>query len=515
MQNQKTNDILSEKIIAAAELIDDLNLFTQVFFKLRTGREFKISEPSSRESHHITIFNALNRVINGKCKNLLVNIAPRHGKSEILIHFCAWAIARNPTANFLYVSVSQELAIKASVTVREIITLPYYKNIFGIELKEGSEAKDDFQTSVGGSFSALGANSTIVGKGAGVFGAKDFSGAIIVDDLQKPQEISSKMQRENCINWWSTTLMSRRNNGNKTPIICLAQRLHEDDISSHLLNQDDWEYVTLKSLDEAGNALHPELYSALDLKKMRDTQPYAFYSQHQQQPQPEGGSIFKTEYFKILDEEPNILASFIVADTAESVKDYADFTSFSFFGLHKIIQNYTETDLYGLHWINCYEARIEPKDLQAEFLAFYTSCTRHKIKPRFCAIEKKSTGTTLISILNTLPGLNIIPIERTKASGSKTTRFLEMQQYVASKLISFTFGAKHSKHTIDHMCAITTNNTHAHDDIADNLYDGIKIALIDKTLNNFLVSPVETKEVAKIILRMQETLNLTTQERWL
>lgn len=513
MEKKIKNDI-NDLANLSAELLNDLSLFTKVFFRLRTGRDFKISKPISRESHHNIIFRALNRVVNGDCKNLLVNVAPRHGKSEILIHFCAWAFARNPSSNFLYVSVSQELAVKASVTVREIISSPYYSKLFGVTLKEGSEAKDDFQTSVGGRFSALGANSTIVGKGAGCFGVNEFAGAIIVDDLQKPQEITSKIQRENSINWWSTTLLSRRNNGNRTPIICLAQRIHAEDISSYLLTQENWEYVVIKSLDDAGNALHPDLYNKEDLIRMRDTQPYAFYSQHQQNPQPDGGTIFKEEYFNILDEDPEIISTFITVDTAESIKDYADYTVFSFFGLYKVIQNYVQTDLYALHWIDCLEMRIEPKDLQSEFLAFYAKCMRYKVRPKFSAIEKKSTGATLTSVLSGFQGMNILPIERTKSSGNKTTRFLEMQPYVASKLVTFTQGTNHLKNTIKHMCAITTNNTHAHDDIADTLYDAIKLALIDKTFINIIVSTPVTNNLVRNILREQESFNQNRLNRW-
>jgi phage terminase large subunit-like protein len=78
--------------------------------------------------------------------------------------------------------------------------------------------------------------------------------------------------------------------------------------------------------------------------------------------------------------------------------------------------------------------------------------------------------------------MQIRQIERTVASGSKTQRFLEMQPFVASKLISFTKYAKHLDICIKHMGKITANNTHRHDDIADTLSDAIRIALIEKTI---------------------------------
>jgi phage terminase large subunit-like protein len=98
------------------------------------------------------------------------------------------------------------------------------------------------------------------------------------------------------------------------------------------------------------------------------------------------------------------------------------------------------------------------------------------------AIEKKSTGVTLVSILKELRGITIREIERTRASGSKTQRFLEIQPYVASKLISFTRDAKHKDHCIKHMISITANDSHRHDDIADTFADAVRLALIDKTV---------------------------------
>ena len=148
-------------------------------------------------------------------------------------------------------------------------------------------------------------------------------------------------------------------------------------------------------------------------------------------------------------------------------------------GLYKIKQGEIETDIYALHCIKCIELRVEPKDLHSEFISFYADCCRYKKRPVLAAIEKKSTGTTLYSILKNMQGIEILDIARTKASGSKTTRFLEMQPIIATKRISFSFGAAHTQNCIKHMCKITANNTHAFDDICDTFYDAVKLALID------------------------------------
>ena len=101
---------------------------------------------------------------------------------------------------------------------------------------------------------------------------------------------------------------------------------------------------------------------------------------------------------------------------------------------------------------------------------------------KLVAIEKKSTGVTLSSVLKKFQGLQILDIERTKASGDKTSRFLEAQPFVSQGLISLPTYGKHTGMCIEHCRKITANNSHRFDDIADTLYDAIKIALIDKTI---------------------------------
>ena len=141
-----------------------------------------------------------------------------------------------------------------------------------------------------------------------------------------------------------------------------------------------------------------------------------------------------------------------------------------------------KTGEYGLHWIDCMEIRIEPKDLRDTFLDFWQDCMIHKKPPLMAAIEKKSTGVTLLSVIKEMRGIQVRDIERNRASGSKTTRFLACQPHVAARKISFTEGARHVDMCIKHMTKITANDTHRHDDIADTLADAVKIALIDKTI---------------------------------
>ena len=408
---------------------------------------------------------------------------PATGKTELLIHFIAWAVAQYPDSNFLYVSYSHSLAAKQTQTIRNIISLREYNDLFNVKIKDDTSAKDNFETSAGGSVYAAGAGGSITGRGAGIKSCNRFGGCIVIDDIHKPDEVTSDTVREGINEWYHNTLQSRTN-APQTPIIFLGQRLHEDDLAANLIATGDWTTLIIPAIDAAGNVLHPQMHSLEALHKMQDESPYNFASQYQQDPQPAGGGIFKSEWFVKHDHEPAILSTFITVDSAETDKDYNDATVFSHWGLYKTLVGSIDTDVYGLHWLDCVELRIEPKDLQTAFLNFYANCCKHPHKPSLAAIEKKSTGVTLLSVLREYQGLRLIEIARDRSSGSKIARFLEAQNYVAQRLISLPTDARHTDMCITHCTKITANNSHRHDDICDTMYDAIKLALIDRVVIN-------------------------------
>lgn len=487
----------------AAELRGSLLQFTRYFYHLMTGREFIVPNPTGRESHVVTICRALSRAarLEIPTHRLLINVPPGHGKSTLLSAWVAWTLAKHPDSRYLYISYSKVLAARHTDTIKTLISLPHYKYLFDVELRKDSRAKDFFQTTAGGSIAAFGTGGAITGQDAGYPGLERFSGAVIIDDAHKPDEVHSDTMRQSVLDNYSETIQQRARSAN-IPFIFIGQRLHENDLAAHLLEGKDgyeWESVILKSIDDAGNALYPEAYPLELLRARQETDIYVFSSQFQQEPVPAGSALFNPDWFVMLDEEPDIHATFITADTAETSKSYNDATVFSFWGVYDIEEQGRKTGKLGLHWLDCMEIRIEPKDLESAFLDFYAECARHTKRPQFAAIEKKSTGVTLVSILQGLRGLPIREIERTSASGSKTQRFLEIQPYVASKLISFTEGARHARLCIDHMAKITANDTHRHDDVADTLSDAVRIALIEKRLYN-LETNTHKREMAREVL---------------
>lgn len=478
----------SPKNIERAKLLGSLFLFTRVFYEIRTGREFRVVIPTSRESHIITICRELTKCFRLQTNRLIVNLPPGLFKSTLLKYFVAWSFAHYADCQFLYISYSHHLAAEHTADIKGIMSLKEYRDMFNVEISKDSAAKDNFKTTAGGAVKAFGSGGAIVGQDAGLPIMDRFSGCPIIDDPHKPDEVHSEPLRNSVLRNYNETIKQRPRSP-AVPIIGVGQRLHEADLWSTLLSGNDgyeWKSIILKGRDEAGNSIHPEIYPLVKLEIEEKFNRYVFASQIQQNPMPAGGALFNGDWFIKLDNEPNILLTFIVIDTAETDKNYNDATAMSFWGIYKLEELGHTLDEYALHWIDCWEEWVEPKDLQKMFLDFYTSCMRHKVKPRICAIEKKSTGTSLLSSLSDFRGMNILDIKRTEIGKSKSQRFLDVQPYIASKLISLPITGKHTPKCIEHMKKITANETHRYDDIADTCADAIKMALIDRSISALL-----------------------------
>lgn len=501
--------------IEAAKLLGSLLLFTRTFFELRTGREFELSFPHKRESHYLTICRELTEVFRLNTHRLIINVPPGHGKSTLLSSFVAWSLARYPDSNFLYISYSQELAAKHTYIIKQIMQHPYYQELFGVSIKRDSSAKDNFSTTQGGSVKAFGSSGSITGQDAGLPNLERFSGMVVMDDMHKPDEVFSDTTREHVKENYMHTIKIRPR-GPNVPMVFIGQRLHEDDLPGNLINGfdgDSWKLVELAALDNNNNVLAPNLITLPQLEKEKQFNPYVFSSQYQQRPIPAGGGVYKDEWWVLLDEEPEIISTFIVIDTAETDKTYNDATAMSFFGLYRIKVNNTETEMYGLHWIDCIEERVQPNELEALFMDFWIDCMRHTVKPSTVYIENKSTGTTLSSVLSKVRGLSIVPMGVSNKTGSKSSRFMASQTYVAKKLISLPKFGKHTDKVLKHMSKITFNDSHRWDDIADTFAYAIRLVYIDKVVMA-MIDDSGKDAVINNIIEQSQIINRARTQQW-
>lgn len=483
--------------ILKAELQGSFLFFCRYFYELLNNRKFVISQPLGRESHFITCSRALTKCGRLETLRLVLNLPPGHGKSTFLVYWVAWTMSMHPDSQYMYISYSKKIATKQTEIIKRIISLREYQALFDIKIQADSKAKEYFKTTRGATVAAFGAAGSITGFDAGLPALDRFSGALIIDDSHKPDEVHSDTIREGVIKNFKETV-SQRVRGVNVPIVFLGQRLHEADLPAFLLDGGDgseWERVVLTSLDENDHALYPEAFTKEMLIRTRETSPYVWASQHMQNPIPAGGALFRPEYFPILDEEPEMLMTFIVCDTAETDKTYNDATVFSFFGLYKIQTMGIDTEEYGLHWIDCQEIRVEPKDLQPYWMTFWSECVRYKKSPSLAIIEKKSSGSTLLSLLDDIRGIRVVDVNR--GQKSKTQRFLDAQPIVYAKRVSIRDDDNLVNRVVTHMSKITANNSHRFDDIADTLADAVKIALIDKTLYHYDNRQEKQKTIAK------------------
>lgn len=270
--------------------------------------------PWQRAPHHRIVCDALMRVFNGQSKRVIFNIPPRYSKTELaVISFIPWCLGKHPDAEFIHTSYSSRLASSNAWQAREIISSNEYRAIFpDTILHDDSQARDEWRTTKGGCVYAVGAGGTITGYGAGKL-REGFGGAIIVDDIHKPEDIRHEIQRKNDIEWFPRTLESRKNSAN-TPIIVIGQRLHEEDLSGWLLaggNGEKWELVSLPAIQidpvtQEESALWPEKHLLEELRRMRKAKPYVFSGQYMQSPTPPEGGVFQPDAMPIILTPPPI-----------------------------------------------------------------------------------------------------------------------------------------------------------------------------------------------------------------
>lgn len=285
----------------AAACMADFNRFVQVMFKVRRGGEFRANW------HQQVVCDALEKVALGKTNRLIINIPPRSGKTEVaVINFMAWAMGVWPDSEFIHASYSKRLATANTYAVRALMQSAEYRQVFPwTAMQDDSRAKDEFRTAQGGIVYATGAEGTITGYGAGKM-RDGFGGGVIIDDPHKAGEALSPVMRENVIDWFQTTIETRKNKPD-TPIIVIMQRLHEDDLSGFLMgggNGEEWDVLKIPALDGEGNSFWPEQFPIEDLRRREAANPYVFAGQFMQEPAPKGGGMFPVDRFQIVEHAP-------------------------------------------------------------------------------------------------------------------------------------------------------------------------------------------------------------------
>jgi hypothetical protein len=173
-------------------------------------------------------------------RRLIINLPPRHLKSLCAsVAFPAWLLGLDPSAQILCVSYAQDLADKLARECRGVMTSSCYKSTFPTRLSSDKQAVAEFVTRQGGYRLATSVGGVLTGRGADI---------IIIDDPLKPEDALSESQRKRANDWYDNTLYSRQNDKTRSCIVLIMQRLHEDDLVGHVLEQEEWEVVSFPAI---------------------------------------------------------------------------------------------------------------------------------------------------------------------------------------------------------------------------------------------------------------------------
>jgi predicted phage terminase large subunit-like protein len=401
--------VLEEKLYKAGS---SLSSFLQLAWPI-----IEPNHPFVPGFHIDAICEHLEAVNKGQIKNLLINIPPRHAKSTIVsVAFPAWVWTQKPGHKFIYASHSYSLSKRDSIKVRALVLSGWYRETFKIawNISDDQNEKVKFENNKKGFRMAASVGGSVIGEGADT---------LVVDDPHSPMETESDNVRQSVLDWYDQEFSTRVNDPKTVSRIIIMQRLHQMDLSQHVLNKGNWEHLMLPAeyeperkcqvvstgwsdpREEPGEPLWPERFGKKEIEEFKTILgSMASAGQLQQRPAPAEGAIFKRPWFKFHVEQPADL-DFIGISGDLTFKDGAknDYAVFQVWGRKKGM-------FYLLDQIRGRMGFNEQKT------AFKALCA--KWHPNAKWIEDTANGPALIAAMR-IEVAGIIPI---KPRGSKVAR---------------------------------------------------------------------------------------------
>jgi predicted phage terminase large subunit-like protein len=284
-------------------------------------------------AHHKKIAAALDRVVSGECKRLMIAMPPRHGKSQMGSYlFPAYLMGKKPDSKLIVGSHTAELAQRFGRMIRNLVADERYKELFpDFLLSADSKAAGRWDTSHGGEAFFIGKGGAMTGRGGNV---------VILDDILDEQDALSNTAMENTWEWYQSGPRQRlQPNG---AIIVINTRWKTDDLSGRLLKlqgaikSDKWEVLEFPAILPSGGPLWPEYWKLEELEAVKHTIGLQKWNaQWQQTPTADEGAILKREWWqRWLSEEPPLVEYIIQSyDTAYSKKETADYSVITTWGV--------------------------------------------------------------------------------------------------------------------------------------------------------------------------------------
>jgi len=401
--------VTMQRASAAALRLDRSSFFHKVFSTTNPGTCYL------HNWHIDAIAEHLRACENGDIRRLIINVPPRSLKSTcVTIGWPAWLLGHNPSRRIIAASYTAALSIKHSQDCRLVMQSDWYGQIFPQTLfVHDQNQKHKFVTTQRGFRLATSVGGAVTGEGG------DF---LIVDDPHNPTHIFSQSRRKAAVDWFDQTFSSRLDDKEKGVFVIVMQRLHENDLTGHLLDKggDDWHCLQLPAIAEnsskiscgrfsyvrsEGELLHPGREGVKQIDNAKNLLgSYAFAAQYQQNPVPEGGGMVKEPWINYY------LMSDIYGDITEGVVQSWD----TAIKAHKD-SDYTVCTTWwrgrgGYYLLDVLRERMEYPALRR---AVMQQAERWGAKLEAILIEDKASGQSLLQDLRretSLPLIAIVPL---------------------------------------------------------------------------------------------------------
>jgi len=338
--------------------------------------------------HHKRLAKIFEAIAEGKKKRVIVNIAPRHGKSEMISYLApAWFLGKYPQKKVIMASHTADLAVNFGRRVRNLVGSDLYKDVFPqVELQADSKSASRWGTNFNGEYFAIGVGGALAGRGADLF---------IIDDPHSEQE--AKQGRpdvfEPAWEWFQSGPIQRLMPGGA--IIVVMTRWSKLDLTGQIIdhmvkNEDsaEWEVVEFPAiLDD--QPLWPDFWPLEELlAKKADMDVRYWEAQYMQNPVSEEGALIKREWWNMWEKESPPVCEFIIMslDAAQEANNRADFNALTTWG---VFYN-EETKNRNIILLNAIKERLEYPDLKQMVYEQYSEW-----KPDSFIVEKKSSGSAL------------------------------------------------------------------------------------------------------------------------
>jgi predicted phage terminase large subunit-like protein len=345
-------------------------------------------------AHHKRMARAFERVARGELKRLIINMPPRHTKSEFASYLLpAWFLGNYPGKKVIQTSHTAELAVGFGRKVRNLVDQDVYTTVFpGVGLQADSKAAGRWATNAGGDYFAIGVGGAVTGKGADL---------LIIDDPHSEQEAALAEVNpdiyDKTYEWYTSGPRQRLQPGGS--IVIVMTRWSKRDLTGQVLKSaaqrggEEWEVIEFPALLPSGNPLWPEFWSLKELAALKEELPNSkWQAQYQQNPVSESSAIVKREWWQVWekDDPPSCEFTLMAWDTAFEKSQRSDYSALTTWG---VFYQPDDTGLMQANIIllNAFRDRMEFPRLKQEAIDQYKEWD-----PDSVIIEKKASGSPLI-----------------------------------------------------------------------------------------------------------------------